>query len=46
MPREELENLYKMLDNFQADLTQDEANKTRDAFVCIFSQIHKRIINL
>lgn len=43
LSRNELDELYKKLDNFIADCTEQEAERERDAFVRIKTLIHQRM---
>lgn len=43
MSRDDLNELYRKLDNFIADLTHEEAEQSRDAFNAVKTIIHQRI---
>lgn len=43
MSYDELNELYKRLDNFIADCTFEEAKENRDAFVKVKTMIHQRM---
>ena len=43
MSREDLDELYRRLDNFIADLTYEEAEQNRDAFNAVKTIIHQRM---
>lgn len=43
MSRDDLNELYRRLDNFIADLTCEEAEQNRDAFNAVKTIIHQRM---
>ena len=43
MSRDDLDELYRRLDNFIADLTYEEAERSRDAFNVVKTIIHQRM---
>ena len=43
MSRDDLDELYRRLDNFIADLTYEEAEQNRDAFNAVKTIIHQRM---
>lgn len=43
MSYDDLNELYKRLDNFIADCTFEEAKENRDAFVKVETMIHQRM---
>ena len=43
MSRDDLDELYRRLDNFIADLTYEEAEQSRDAFNAVKTIIHQRM---
>lgn len=43
MSYDELNELYKQLENFIADCTVEEAKESRDAFVKVQTMIHQRM---
>nr|DAK17581.1 MAG TPA: hypothetical protein [Caudoviricetes sp.] len=43
MSRETLNDLYRKLENFLADLTPEEAQSSKASFTEIFTLIHQRI---
>lgn len=43
MSKEELDELYKRLDNFIADCTIEEAKENREIFIKIKTLIHQRM---
>lgn len=45
LTRNELQELYRKLDNFIADCTEQEAKENQDTFVKIKTFIHQRMRN-
>lgn len=43
MTKQQLQNLYKALENFVADCTQQEYNENKQAITAVYTLIHKHI---